>query len=1085
MLAATESLLTSLDPRSHADRTRQLARWARSAADRAEVCAELRGLGPYERRLALVAAMVAGDHEGIAAAVRDPQPSIRSAALAAALRAGLLPDRVAQLSARDRRRVYRTLRRLRAPSIADAMIVQIRAHFGDDEAAAVLPACSAATVRALLPDLSYAVDLAALTRRHPGPVLELVAVEMAGAAPADRDARWRPFAAAVLAAEPAAALDVIERYAPADWLPQDLTGFGVLAGHDPGRVVRLLTRPERAGRLRRVPLPPALLRRLAALPDDDLVPLARTVRGSVTRPAALLRAVAPARRAALYDRIVADQDPTAVVPAGEILETLPAAVRIREANRALGLAEIRTRPPLVRRWSALLAWPDASAALDGALRSGDAGERAHAYRLLVRAARCSRDSAVLAELVERLGRLRNEPDPVRSAALTELARCAPLLTPATAAGLTRLTTDAVQARDVSATTSAALASLAAATLRDHAGEPALTGWALDTVQRVCAVAATPLLPRLDLVLRRGQEATVADRLGGWVEAAMDRGEYGPLFALVRALGRRARRLPVLQDLLRRAAGPDTSEAVARQAIPLWLDDPRHRGERVGEVLAADRTAVTVPRVWEAICATRTDLLDVVLGAPVRGRMVEAGARWVPGTPRHTERWLPRQQSAFVALLAAVIDDPGQPVRTRARSVRAAARVSGPGRELVRRHLTAGEVVIAEAALGALAATDRPEEALAVLLEHADDDRARVAVAAAGRAAGHVEPARLPALLGGILAGPARVTSRKEAARLLGRYAPAEVMATLLAVYADPLTHRDVRAAIVSAARRRLDTGPGWAVLAAAARDGGRAEHRALLAAVPESMSGRHRSRYAALVLAAVGNADRETRRVAFAALRYWSACTDRAGTLVAERFADLGEIVTPADVPGLLPALGGPGLTDVLRVLTGRDAADDRPGGPAADRPARRRVETLVEGVCLWARQAPPAVDRGPILAAARHLAAGTPFRPAAATMVAALGGLADADELAELCTGRPVLAARVAELVRRRITGPERPDAEAVGRAAARLAARGDLAGGLLAVALIRDGAATRPAWRAELLGLRRHPETEVRDEAYAVALS
>ena len=106
-------------------------------------------------------------------------------------------------------------------------------------------------------------------------------------------------------------------------------------------------------------------------------------------------------------------------------------------------------------------------------------------------------------------------------------------------------------------------------------------------------------------------------------------------------------------------------------------------------------------------------------------------------------------------------------------------------------------------------------------------------------------------------------------------------------------------------------------------------------------------------------------------------------------------------------------------------------------------------------RLAPPTADRGPILAAARYLATGTPFRPAVATMVAALGGLADADELAELCTGRPVLAAR------------------------------GDLAGGLLALALIRDGAVTRPAWRAELLDLRRHPETEVRDEAYAVALS
>ena len=42
--------------------------------------------------------------------------------------------------------------------------------------------------------------------------------------------------------------------------------------------------------------------------------------------------------------------------------------------------------------------------------------------------------------------------------------------------------------------------------------------------------------------------------------------------------------------------------------------------------------------------------------------------------------------------------------------------------------------LVEAALAALAWTERPDEALPILLSHVDDDRARAAMYAAGRAA---------------------------------------------------------------------------------------------------------------------------------------------------------------------------------------------------------------------------------------------------------------------------------------------------------------------------------------------------------------
>ncbi|GAA2603280.1 hypothetical protein [Paractinoplanes durhamensis] len=1087
VLTATRTLLRSLDSLSYRRRMNRLAEWARTASDRVQVCADLRERGPYERHLALVAAMVVRDTDGIAAAAGDPQPSIRGAALTAAVRAGVLPGDHVDRPAVERRRVYRALRRRHSPGVADALITVVRAEFGDEEAATLLPACGADTVRRLLPDLEHALNLERLVRRHPGPLLDRVGERLA-AAPAELRGRvWGDAAGAVLRCDPARALDLLERYAPGESLPGPLVAYGILAAHDASRVAYLLTAPDRAAWLQRTVLPPALLRRLAALSTDELAALAVRFREHSRALAALLGAVAPARRGELYDRALAESDTASLIPAAEIMEVLPATVRTREATRVLGLVKTQEREARVLAWSAYLAWPDASAALDVALRSGDADERASGYALLVQAARRSRDPQAVAEVIVRLGRLRNEQDPVRAAALTALATVAPLLTSDTVAGLTQLTTDAVDARDVSAATTTALSTLAADVLQHHVSVPQLREWALLTIDLVSTGAQVPVLRRFDTVLRRGQETMVFERLSGWVEAGITRGQYGPLFALTHALGKRAWQISELQDLLRQAIGPHTLPSVARTAIGLWLDDPRTRSERVAEVLETDSSAVTIHPVWPTICASRTDLLDRVLSSPPRGRFVEAGTRWVPGWAHHAERWLPRQQTRFVGMQELIVADTGQGVWQRAAAIRAAAGIPGAGRELVLRHLDAREVPIAEAALGALVWTDRPDEALPVLLRYADGDRARVALYAASRAARHTPPSQLPDVLGAVLTGPAKITSRKEAARLLARYGPPRVMATLLDAYTNPDAHRDLRAAIVGAARQRLQTEASWTILQTAV-DGSREERRAVLGAYPYTIPERHRPRYGAFVVEACQAADREVRRAAFGQLGEWSPWLTGVTAMVVDRVTDLGETMVHIEVANLLKAGGDAVLGAALARLVDRDAADDHPGDPASDRPARRRINLLARGAIIRSGSRPADADRTALVESARWLAGHPGFAGTAAGLLVDLGRLDNLDEIAGLCAARPVLAIRTAEHVGARLRGlRDWPDPTVLAGTVARLAGRGDLAGGLFAVALVRHGAGFgwKAPWRDLLIGLRRHPDADVRDEAYAIDMS
>ncbi|GIM89607.1 hypothetical protein Ato02nite_014000 [Paractinoplanes toevensis] len=1088
MLAATRALLTSLDPLPYGERMSGLAAWARTDADRARVCADLRDQGPYERRLALVAAMVTQDRDGIAAAMRDAQPSIRGAALGAAVRAGIPVGDLVDRPVAERRQVYRVLRRRHSPAVADVLIIEVRAAFGDEEAAALLPACGADTVRALLPDLEHALDAERLVRWHSGPLLDRVRERLAAASAQARGRIWGEVGGAVLRCDPAQALDLLERYAPAESLPGSLSAYGILAAHDASRVIRLLTAPGRAAWLRRTMLPPALLRRFPALPDDELVLLAVRIREHSRALAALLDAVAPARRGRLYDQAVAEADTTSLIPATEIMEVLPATVRIREATRVLELAKVREREAQVLAWSAYLAWPDASAALEVALASGDAEERAAGYVLLVQAARRARDPRVVAQVIARLGRLRNEQDPVRAAALTALAKVTPLLSADTAAGLTQLTTDAVDARDASAATTTALSSLAADVLQHHVDVPPLRDWALLTIDLVSTGANEPVLRRFDAVLRRGQEAMVFDRLRGWVEAGIDRGRYGPLFALTHALGKRAWQLPALQSLLHRAIGPKTLSWVARTAITLWLDDPRTRSARVAEVLGADATAVTVPPVWTILCASRTDLLDRVLEQTPRGRFVEPGTRWVPARAVRAERWLPRQQARFVELQDLIITDPHQEVWRRAAAIRAAAAVPGAaGHALVLRHLDATEVPIAEAALGALAWTDRPDEALPVLLRYAGGDRARVALYSAGRAARYVPPSRLTEVLGAVLTGPAKITSRKEAARLLGRYGPPSVMGLLLEAYTNPDAHRDLRAAIVSAARQRLQADTSWTILRTAIA-GSREERRAVLSAHPYTIPERHRSGYGALIVDACHATDREVRRAAFAQLRGWSPWLAGLAGLVVDRLTDLGETMSRMEVANLLEAGGDTTLGAALARLVERDVDDDRPGEPTADRPARRRIELLALGAMTLSGRRPADTGRAGLAESARWLAGRPGFPATAVRLLVEVGRLTNLDEVADLCAGRPVLATRAAEYVGARLRSlHEWPDPEILAGALTRLAARGDLAGGLFAVALVRHGAGFgwKAPWRDQLIALRRHPDLDVREEAYAIDMT
>jgi hypothetical protein len=1117
MRSAAAALLAELDPLAYPERMRMLARRARelaAAGDLGPVADDLYRGDRFQREIAVFMAVVAGHRATIEAALGDPVWDIQRPAVGAWLcsgvpSAGQVAAFVAEASWHARRYVYRLVRRQRLVTIADGLVDVVWDRFGDFEAAGLLPTCSAEVVARLLPELGYAVGgWSLLGRVHPEVVLNVAQAQLAGLSVPDRARWWASSGAGVLTAAagfPMRVLDLLERYAPAGHLPGPLKHYAVLAGADHGRTIRLMSTPGRAGWLAAVRLPGSLLRRLAQLDTSELEPIARRLRHRGDKAlVALLDAVPPSRRAALYEAAYADVERSQARPTDHMLDVLPRTVRWAEARRILELGLVRADPILTLHYTAFLPWQQAKAPLTAAIERAQAEERAAGYELLITCANRTGDGDIVTEAIAYLRRLRNEQDPVRARALTALAQVRPLLLQAQAAeALEQITADTLAARDASHQSRQALTTLALAVLRHHPGSQPLITWSLQTVQGIFG-DHVPALGRIDSRLRHGQEHEFLHSVRDWLEAGMRRGAYEPLFAVTRALGRRAWQLAALQDMLRRSIDPGNVSTVMRNGITLWLADPKTRSQRVEHVLRADSSAVTFPGVWTVLCRRRTDLLDRFLaGKPLGGKFLAAGVRWVPLHSPGTGRWLPRQQAAYAVLLAGVAADAGAKIHERTAAITAAAQAGDAGWDVVHRHLGGPNTNLAEAALGALAWTGRPGAALPILLSHAADDQARVAIYAAGRAARFIPRAQLEPILTAEPVAAGKVTARKEALRLAAALSVPDAGNILGLAWIQPGQHRDVRAAIVAAARRRLHDPASWPILTQAAT-GTPEEAQAIISmGDPLGCAPRHRYRYGQLISQVCHSADQVTARKAWQVLADWAAWVPDLPALITDQLTDLDDrVLWRLAVPPLLALLrtGQPG--PVFREVTGKLADLDRARAdadePGRDRPARQRLTFLVHQVEKWARRPDldPDLDRTPLADAGRHLAHETDFTwQAAALLVAAASihhgkGQQLASQLTEICHllhDQDAAAVRTAQAIALQVANDTRADPDTLYTAAKALENDHRLCAGLITVALTRQGPKLGwPAtWQALIRLLRVHPLADVRAAALDIVMA
>ncbi|TDC86998.1 hypothetical protein [Actinomadura sp. 7K507] len=1096
-----DDLLTEIEPLPFKARCRRLADLRGLSGDPAlaELLDDLGRRGHYERSLALFAASAVRDEASLAhivSATRDADAELAAQATRLAVRYVEGSERflagLEDAPAAVRAALYESVRARRRGDLADALIGPVAERWGDREAATLLPTCGPRAVTEWIGRIGHAVgNWTSLGRSHPEAMLGHAERSLDGLPEGTRDAWWfrhAPGVAAALRHDPGRVVRLLERHCATRPLPQALHPLaGALLDAEPRRMLDLLLADEHRADLRTLLYRRSVRDRLARFGDDDLAAVARAVRehGDVLRR--LLKAFPPSRREAVFEAAMSGVDRGAAVLDADLMEVLPRALRFREARRMMGLRKVAEAPP--RTWSAasFLPYEEALPVLGELIRRQDADERATGYALLIRCAARSGDPATLAAALESFGRLRNEQDPVRYSALNALASVPEGLWRAGhAAVINRFADDALNARDLSHMTRHQIGRLAAALCRQGAvrDDADLLTPGLELVERLAGSTGSLVFGRLDHALRRGQEHRLAATLAPRLEAGARRDDHRLALLLARALRRRAHHVPVVQDALE-AALDARDDGVLTQAITLWLAAPGTRAERAGQVVARDPSAVAVPAVLATVARERTDLLHLVLteNTPA-GRFRRPDVTYVPRLdPAWAGRWTARQRETYRALLARVAADEEAPDTGRASAVSTMARIPGTDAESLRPYFGSGDPYIRRAALTALPWTCSPQEVLPELLTRAESDDAHVAVYAAARAARFIPPSALSAMLRPVLRD-GKITARKEAVRILLRNRVPGALDIVAAAWDDPDQHRDVRAAIASAAREHLQEPVAQRILAEAAQ-GPRDLARQVLGTPPVLVEERFRARYAALVLQVARSGDPEAREAALPALAPWAPWAPGIPAVLAGVVTDLDETGTwRAALSALVTCVTtGIGADELGAATAGLAAAPSAPdAGHERDRPAFQRLTALAGAVRDAAAVNRTTGDRA-VRAVEGHLPGPLAIELAAATLRWDDPGAAPAlDALAGRCAGLGALA--TGDAANTLAVGPSAlpawgmPEPEELHPHAARLAARGDLAGGLFACALA-EGHGPRAGWpedwRALLRGLRAHTDPDV----------
>ncbi|GIP19367.1 hypothetical protein J40TS1_50090 [Paenibacillus montaniterrae] len=959
-----ERLLAKLDSLGYSDRMKQIAllgRQYRGESDYSALLVSLLESGTaYEAHLALTGAAVVKDARAVMLALKHPKAGVRGRA------AGLLPEvvtnssfsiesEIATMSYHCRRQLLRSIVNTDRQDWAERLLQLVLDRWGAQEASLLLAVCSKKTVQSRLSELGYALqNWRLIAKRYPDLVAAYFKHALQNATHREKASVWWTLSSAIevlSVSRPAIVLECALRLGPTDMIhPVLKRQLGVLIQAMPEGVFELLTREEVREYLLHHGVPAGVLKKRKLFAIAQWTTLAKLLADQPVHLAKMLGTLAPSCREAIFNDVYKeDERKTRIFPM-PLLDVLPHLLRNKEASRMLELRDIRDHRENMLETTARLLIVRAREKLEQAVQVSNSDERAAAYAYLIRCTALSRSG--MDETLRFLTRIKNDQDPVRWQVMVELSNCpAPMFKEEHVNDLTVLVDSVVEARDTSHGTRSATEKLAFALLREHALEPdgGLFKFALRTFGRMTKRDGQFALFSMDWdsIPTSALEA-LFDEIYAFGVEANKRENVSVILRMANLFGKAVERLPKLQLLLEDLL---KAKSVSPQAVHYWLAPYRTRDKRVRELLNRDPSFISFHDVFMHLHVKRQEWLDpFISGKIIKGKHLSGKTIYVVPAHNGFHRWLPRQQRAFASLLERVALDDKRSFHERAAAMRSLAVLPDYRSDQLEVLLQDQEVHVVEAALYAYSLWEEPEQALPVLLDNLDGDRARVAMYAIPGCMRRVSPEMLASMLSDLLnRDKLKITVRKEAIRLLGAYKSSESMALLIREYEKPNVHKDVIIAIGHAVRQWLDDERSWTILHAIAASPQRDIARSLLNQYAGGIALEARPRYLQLIIEIAEHADAVVAREAFQAMNLWvNGSEEKVAASASKAILDMEDNMRwKAAMDALIVACSDGKVNDrvisVCTMLADMETKAEWNAAPERDLPERQRLAALID----------------------------------------------------------------------------------------------------------------------------------------------